>query len=600
MTTLLTLFAAGMLTILLPCILPLVPIVLGVSVSGQRRGRPLAITLGMVVSFVASTFLLEVVLRPLAQVSDLVRTANDDALVLFGICFLVERRWLRLLLALGSGLLFLSSGWLGVLVACAAGVVAVLFGGRLATRLQHVGAQAQQHAGSRESLWFAFVVGLTLGLVWSPCAGPALAFALTLVREEGGVRALTALAAYALGAALPLLMVGYGGQRLLGHLGWLVRRTGLIKRVAGVAFIATALAVHGPAFAAAQTWVGDHSALGRWGSSLEQGLWRRQAAHAVASSTPSTGMPALPKLGPAPELAGLGPWYNSAPLSLSALRGKVVLVDFWTYSCINCVRTLPSMRALWSKYHDQPFVIIGVHTPEFGFEKLPANVAQAVQRHGLSYPIAQDDDFATWKAFGNEYWPAKYLIDTQGNLRYTHFGEGNEDATDAAIRSLLAEAGCAPPAPGQAMRAAARAERISPETYLGQRGWDAFANRQGSADHRVRHYQAVERLPVDAFALVGDWQLAGPLGDGERQVLRSSSGQVRFHAQAGEVNLVLGIEPGAAPVSAEVSVDGKPVTRLTIDHDDVYNLFRGSYGLHEVVVRLHGQRVAAYAFTFGA
>ena len=273
-------------------------------------------------------------------------------------------------------------------------------------------------------------------------------------------------------------------------------------------------------------------------------------------------------------------------------------MDFWTYSCINCVRTLPNLRTLWSKYHDQPFVIVGVHAPEFAFEKSPANVGRAIKRHGLTYPIAQDNDFATWKAFANQYWPAKYLIDAQGVLRYTHFGEGGGAATDAAIRSLLAEAGRSVKAstPGSAMRRSAAGHRVSPETYLGERGWASFANRQGPPDGRLRHYRAAGGPALDQFALVGDWQLA----DDERQVLRSNAGEIRFRAQAGEVNLVLGLEAGAGPVRAEVAVDGEPGKQLIIDHHDLYNLFRGGYGEHSVVVRLRGQRLAAYAFTFGA
>jgi cytochrome c biogenesis protein CcdA/thiol-disulfide isomerase/thioredoxin len=614
MTTLLTLFAAGVLTILLPCILPLVPIVLGVSLSGQHRARPLVVTLGLVTSFVASTYLLEVAFQRLLGFSDVVRTAEYYALALFGVCLLVLRPWLRVALAgLAAILLFMGSGVAALVAAAAAGAAAVLVGGRVAARLQGLGAAAQRGAQQglgRESLLFAFVVGLTLGLVWAPCAGPALGFVLTLVREERGLRALGALGAYAAGAALPLLAVGYGGQRVLGRLGWLVRRSGMLKSAAGVALVATAFALHGQVYATAQTWLAEHLGLDRWGERWERALvgsamaeptpaaamMTRQANPGAAPVDAHPALPVLPKLGPAPALAGLGPWYNSAPLDLASLRGKVVLVDFWTYSCINCIRTLPALRDLWSKYRDQPFAIIGVHAPEFAFERSPNNVAQAIKRHGLEYPIAQDNDFATWKAFGNQYWPAKYLIDAQGIVRYTHFGEGDYEATEAAVRSLLGEAGKRAPAPSPAMRKTAPARRISPETYVGERGWDSFANRQGAPDGKVRRYQAPAALARDRFALVGDWQLA----DGERQVLRSADGEIRFHALGGEVNLVLGLEPAAGKVAADVSVDGQAARPLTIDRHDLYNLFHGAYGEHDVVLRIHGRRVAAYAFTFGA
>ena len=175
----------------------------------------------------------------------------------------------------------------------------------------------------------------------------------------------------------------------------------------------------------------------------------------------------MPKLASAPEFAGLGPWYNSTPLTLASLKGKIVLVDFWTYSCVNCIRTLPHMNEFWSRYKDQPFVIVGVHSPEFVFEKKPENVASAIKQHRIGYPIAQDNDLATWNAFNNHYWPAKYLIDAQGIIRYTHFGEGEDETTDLAIRSLLAELGhvTGRAASARIIPAAMQEMRISPESH---------------------------------------------------------------------------------------------------------------------------------------
>ncbi len=604
MTVFLTLFAAGVLTILLPCILPLVPIVLGVSVAGKHKARPLVTVTGMVVSFVVFTFLLQVVLRQLVHLAVIMRIATYYALFLFGICFLFSRTYVQIALAaLGALPLFWGQGWPALVVSPLLGVAAVALGGRVATRIQQLGADAQQSVRKglgAESLLSALVVGLTLGLVWVPCAGPALGFALTLVRDEPGPRALLALSAYAIGAAMPLLLIGYGGQSMVRSARWLNRYSGRIKQVSGALLVLSAAALQYNVFTNAQTWLADRTGFGNLGSRIEGRLFSKAMAAPMSPQTsaplPGEHLPKLPKLGPAPEFAGLGPWYNSAPLTLAGLRGKVVLVDFWTYSCINCLRTLPHMRELWAKYHDQPFVIVGVHAPEFAFEKSPANVADAIKRHGLDYPIAQDNDFGTWKAFGNHYWPAKYLIDAQGVLRYTHFGEGGDEATDAAIRSLLAEIGHTT---GGAMRAE-RAETpdlpMSPETYLGPRGWTAFANRAGAPDARQHLYMAPANVAADHFALVGDWQL---LGD-ERQVLRSDTGEIRYHALASQVNLVLGVESGSGPIVAEVSVDGKPTKRLTVDRHDLYNLFTGPYGQHEITLKVRGKNLAAYAFTFGA
>jgi cytochrome c biogenesis protein CcdA/thiol-disulfide isomerase/thioredoxin len=603
MTILLTLFAAGVLTILLPCILPLVPIVLGVSLSGKRRTRPLVTVLGMVLSFVLFTFLLQVALQNLVQLADILRIATYYALFLFGVCFLVGRAWLQIALALlGAIPLFLRQGWLALSIAPLMGAAAVALGGRAATRIQQLGANVQHGAQvgfGRESLLSTFVVGLTLGLVWVPCAGPALGFALTLVRDEPGPRALLALTAYAIGAATPLLLIGYGGQSMVRSARWLGQYSGRIKQVSGALLVLSAAALHFQLFQGAQTWLADHAGFGNLGTRLEARLFSKAMA-ATAAPGPTAmaeheALPKLPKLGPAPEFAGLGPWYNTAPLTMAALRGKVVLVDFWTYSCINCVRTLPHMRELWSKYHDQPFVIVGVHAPEFVFEKSPANVDDAVKRHGLGYPIAQDNDFGTWKAFDNHYWPAKYLIDAQGVIRYTHFGEGEDQATDQAVRSLLGELGRTTGASTGKERAPALDRRVSPETYLSSRGWAVFANREGAPDARPHRYSGPGTLDANSFALVGEWQLA----DDERQILHSNTGEIRYRALGSEVNLVLGIEKGAQPVVADVLVDGKPAKQITIDRHDLYNLFAGPYGEHEVALRFHGKNVAAYAFTFG-
>jgi len=475
----------------------------------------------------------------------------------------------------------------------------------VAARIQQVGAQVQRGAATglgRESLLSAFVVGLTLGLVWVPCAGPALGFALTLVRDEPGARAFLALTAYAVGAALPLLVIGYGGQSMVRAERGLRRYSGRIKQVSGALLVLSAAALQFQWFLGLQTWLGNHTRFGNAGSAIEERLFgKAMAASRPSQTSPSVAsaeLPRLPTLAPAPEFSGLGPWYNSAPRSLASLRGKVVLVDFWTYSCINCVRTLPHLTKLWAQYKDLPFVIIGVHSPEFTFEKNPQNVAAAIKQHGLGYPIAQDNDFATWRAFDNRYWPASYLIDAQGVIRYTHFGDGEAEATDLAIRGLLAELGRATAgahatavAPGEAQEG-----RISPETYLSSRGWTAFANSVGAPDERRHRYAAPATLPSDHFALAGDWQLV----DDERQVLRSGGGEIRYHALAGEVNLVLGIENGAAPAVVDVAVDGKPSKPITVDRHDLYNLYTGPYGEHEVALKIRGRDVAAYAFTFGA
>lgn len=602
--TYLILFLAGVLTILLPCILPLVPLVLGVSLSGRRRARPLVIVAGMAFSFVAFTFVLQVVLARFVSAADLIRIGSTYVLLLFGISFLTSDLRLQSAVALLGALFFLSHGWRTMVGAAGLGTMAVLWGERWAARIQQLGTNVQQGASQglgRESLLTALVIGLTLGLVWVPCAGPALGFALALVREQPGPRSFAALSCYAIGAAVPLLIVGYGGQRALHSARAVGRHSGTIKRVSGALLILAAVGLRYDLLLDAQTWLADHTSLGALASSLEERLVSERAPVRDHDGTLADGrlgpsLPQLPVIGPAPEFVGLGPWYNSPPLTMAGLRGKVVLVDFWTYSCINCIRTLPYVRAYWTRYRDTPFVLIGIHSPEFTFEKSPQNVAQAIQRHGIDYPIAQDNDLQTWNAFGNRYWPAKYLIDADGNIRYAHFGEGEYDQTDLAIRGLLAELGQRTRGPviGEGGRTA-RAGDQSPETYLGARGWMALDNAVGPPDEAVHEYRVRQALPRDRFALSGRWRLAG----GERQVLVGSEGEIRFHARAGEVNLVLGLEPGAPPRKADVEVDGRWNREMTIDRHDLFRLWSGPFGEHEVTLKIRGPGVAAYAFTFG-
>jgi cytochrome c biogenesis protein CcdA/thiol-disulfide isomerase/thioredoxin len=610
LTIYLILFLAGALTILLPCILPLVPLVLGVSSAGQRRIRPLVIVAGMAASFVILTFVLQVALARFAAAADLIRISSTYVLLLFGVCFLIARVGVQIAAAVLGAFLFASRGWVAVGLAAGLGAAAVVLGGRVAARIQQFGSNVQHSASSGlggESLLTAFIVGLTLGLVWVPCAGPALGFALALVRDQPGPRALAALSAYAVGAAVPLLLVGYGGQQALRSARVLNRYSGVIKQVAGAVLILSALGLRYDWSASGQSWLAEHTSFGSLATSLENRLVGKSLslparAHASqnsdpAGAQPSPALPQLPRVGPAPEFAGLGPWYNSPPLTLASLRGKVVLVDFWTYSCINCVRTLPYVKAYWTRFQDLPFVLIGIHTPEFVFEKNPQNVATAIRHHDLPYPIAQDNDYATWNAFGNRYWPAKYLIDAEGTVRYMHFGEGDYEETDLAIRSLLAELGRRPGGPVIGSGAPSTSPTLdrSPETYLGARGWPALANGRGSPDGGVHRYILPSVLPLNHYALVGTWRLV----DSERQVLAGAEGEIRFHALAGEVNLVIGLEPGTPPRAADVALDGRAVKTINIDRHDLFNLWSGPYAEHEVALWVHGRGVAAYAFTFG-
>jgi len=608
MSQVVLLFLAGALTILLPCILPLIPIVLGVSITGRSKLRPLLTIGGMLVSFVGFTFLLQVVLSQFVALADVIRLATFDILFLFGLGFLFSDKQYRLIGAALGGLFFWEKGVAAVLLASIAGVVLMMIGAKVATTLQQWGTDIQRKANQElgESPLTAFIVGLTMGLVWVPCAGPALGFAFTLVRDEPGLRALLLLTAYGLGTAIPLLIVGYGGQWAVHSVRTLSRYSGTIKQIAGALLLLTAIGLRLQWFITFDTFLIMNTSFGQLGTRLEEQLF------GINEPADSEDESELPNLGPAPELQSDGPWHNSEPLTLAELRGKVVLIDFWTYSCINCIRTLPYLRGYWEKYgstkpvlsgteelttgKDQPFVLIGVHAPEFVFEKSEANVRDAIARYELTYPIVQDNDFKTWRAFDNHYWPAKYLIDAQGNIRYMHFGEGAYEETDQAIASLLAEIGAAVTDEDVMDDATNLRREQTRETYIGPRSWDALGNARGSPSDDIVTYTAPTETDLHRYYLVGDWQVR----DEERQALMSQRGEIRLRFLGSESNLVLGLEENAAPVQASVTIDGIPQDGFTIDRDDLYLLYKGDYGEHELVLTFDGAGVAAYAFTFGS
>ncbi len=272
------------------------------------------------------------------------------------------------------------------------------------------------------------------------------------------------------------------------------------------------------------------------------------------------------------------------------------LLPSGTHSSSNCIRTLPYLEKYWTRYQNRPFVLVGIHTPEYMFEESPQNVADAVEHYGLTFPIAQDDEYATWNAFGNHYWPAIYLIDTRGIVRYIQLGEGAYQETELAIRSLLGEQGRLPSGVliGSDAPDASPILGQSPTTYLGARGWPALANGPDEPDGEVHRHLAPAGLALHHYALVGTWRLVGD----ERQMLAGFEGEILFHARAGEVNALLGIEPGTPPRTVDVAVDGRPVKTIVVDRHNLFNLWSGLYAEHEVTVLIHGSGVAGYAFTF--
>ncbi|HIV70216.1 MAG TPA: cytochrome c biogenesis protein DipZ [Candidatus Aquabacterium excrementipullorum] len=384
---------AGLATVASPCVLPLLPAMLGISTQGGRW-RPLAIVLGFVLSFAGVALLFGASAQVLGLSAQTLRDVAAIALLLAGVLML----WPRL----SDGLMAALSRPLGALA----------YG---AHRLGN---------HDRGELWGGLLLGATLGALWTPCAGPVLASILALAAGAGSPgQSAPLLLAYAAGAGLPMLALAYGGRWATTRLRPLVRHAMRLRQVFGALVVATALAMLAQVDAQASAWL----------------------ARTFTSTATSVGEALLPaaQANPvdideqAPEFAGLGPWLNSPPLTMASLKGKVVLVDFWTYACVNCIRTLPHLQHLQQRYAARGLVIVGVHSPEFPFERDTGNVRDAVRRHGLTYAVAQDNGFATWKAWRNQYWPAQYLVGPEGRVVLRHFGEGGEAALDAAIEQLL-------------------------------------------------------------------------------------------------------------------------------------------------------------------
>jgi cytochrome c biogenesis protein CcdA/thiol-disulfide isomerase/thioredoxin len=571
-------YCGGALTILSPCILPVLPFVFA------RADQPfvqsgLPLLLGMTVTFAGVATLAVVGGGWAVEANSYGRAVALVVLALFGVLLLfpaIADHATRPLVALGN---------------------------RLSRSASSSGSSASSFAAS-------LLLGVATGLLWAPCAGPVLGLILTGAALQGASTPTTLLLlAYALGAATSLaLALLVGGRvfaamkRSIGIGEWVRRALGAAVLV-GVAAIALGL---------------DTGFLTRLSSadtaSLEQSLLDRLHPGGDAAQTMASADGDLPVEGTLPPLDGATGWINSPPLSPAALRGKVVLVDFWTYSCINCLRSLPYVRAWAEKYKDKGLVVIGVHTPEFAFEKDPANVRQAVSDLGVRYPVALDNDHAIWRAFDNRYWPAHYFIDGRGRIRYHHFGEGGYAESERVIQRLLAENGAAlgtmnvASVNGTGVGAASRTAAVqSPETYIGYARAENLVS-PGGAVHDISHaYQLPALSSLNSWGFAGDWTVGA-----EHAVLDGAGGRIAFRFHARDLHLVLGPSADGHPIPFTVRIDGRsPGAAHGVDIDEngrgrvteqrLYQLVRqhGPITDHVFDIQFEAGGVQAFAFTFG-
>ena len=578
MLLLLLAYFGGVLTIVSPCILPVLPFVFAKAEEPfVRSGLPLLLAMAATFAVVATLAAVvggwAVALNQYGRIVALVLLAAFGVVLLFPA---LSDRLTRPLVALGSRL-----------------------------------SQSSESGAGRGSIVSSLLLGVATGLLWAPCAGPVLGLILTGAALHGANAGTTfLLMAYAAGAATSLALALLVGGKVFAAMKESFGVAEWIKRGIGVAVLVAVAAIA----LGLDTGFLTRLSLSNT-ASLEQRLLDKfnPQANARPQAPAATAGGPLPVIGEFPSLAGANAWLNSPPLSAEGLKGKVVLVDFWTYSCINCVRSIPYVRGWAEKYKDQGLVVIGVHAPEFAFEKDIDNVRRAVADMKIAYPVAIDNDFAIWRAFGNQYWPAHYFIDAKGQIRHRHFGEGEYEASERVIQQLLTEAGktgvsadfVAVNASG-AEAAPARQDVQSPETYVGYARAKNFIS-TGGAVRDARHDYVAETSQLNEWGLRGTWTIGA-----EHAALNEKGGSIVYRFHARDLHLVLGPGTKGKPVRFKVTIDGAAPGEShgadtdangegTITGQRLYQLIRqqGPISDRTFEIRFLDPDVHAYAFTFG-
>ena len=567
-------FLAGIITVLSPCILPILPIVLTSSIGGVNTGksRPAGVVIGFILSFTFFTLFLSTIVRLSGIPAETLRFVSVLVVAGFGISLLIPQ--------------------FQVLVE------------RLFSKLAGFMPSTQGRTGFGGGL----LIGFSVGLLWTPCVGPILASVISLaITGTVTFDAFLITLAYSLGTAIPMFLIILGGQSALRRVPWLLSNLGHIQKVFGVLMILTAIGIFFNIDRKFQTFI--LQAFPQYGTGLtkfeDNSLVQKNISELNGQKTIAepglANLTTLPNYGKAPDFISGGEWFNSNPLTISSLKGKVVLVDFWTYTCINCQRTLPYLKGWYEKYKDDGLVIVGVHTPEFEFEKNAENVEEAIKDFELKYPIVQDNNYATWNAYSNRYWPAKYLVDKDGFIRYFHFGEGDYDLTEKAIQDLLGDT-----AADQTIdNSGYEIESKTPELYLGYSRIQYLSSPEEIQKDKSALYSSPQTQDESTFSYQGAWII------GEEYAMPEKGSKLILNFDAKNVFLVM--RPKEKDVFGNISLklNGKPVPNtvqgedvikgtVQVTKDKLYKLIRLEKAEKSLLeIEFLDNNIQVFAFTFG-
>ncbi len=536
-------FLEGFALIISPCILPILPIIFAGSLTGNKK-RPFGIIIGFVLIFSLFTFFSRKLVQNIGIDLNLIRHVSFVLLLFLGMIML-------------STYLTEKFSW-------------------LTQRLANIGSSLHSVNNPQGGLFSGIFFGGLVAIIWTPCAGPILAAVIVQsVIQQTNLMSFLTLCAFAFGAAVPMLLIAFFGRELINKLNFLKTHTTLFRKILGVIIILSV----GYMFYSEQA----------------VGISNKIDTKNTTNNLSMNLQNGLPTPYPAPAIDGIDAWINSTPIKLDDLKGKVVLIDFWTYSCINCIRTLPYLNNWYHQYHDKGLIIIGVHSPEFDFEKKLDNVKNAAIHDGIKYPVALDNQFVTWQNFHNRYWPAHYLIDKNGYVVYTNFGEGDYDIAENNIRYLLGLNQSTTPTTNNTSSIATIDQ--TPETYLGYSRAQHFSSPEPTIKNQSAHYTFPEKLEKNNWALQGNWTIMA-----NRIVSMQKDASIEINFSARHVFVVMGnITDKKMVIKLLIKNEKNIITKyIDVNKHSLYEAIsfnEPSNGILQIISSSPGLEI--YTFTFG-